>query len=85
VANVGHLLCGATQLPLYGIGHDACFGHGGAELLGGAVEFWDLVADFVGFVDVDAGPVGRAAVLEVVGHERSRVSGMCATENIGEG
>lgn len=39
----------------------------------------------MGFLDVDAGAVGGATVLEVVGHERSRVSGMCATEKIGEG
>lgn len=54
-------------------------------MLGGAVEFLGPVADFVSFVDVDAGAVGGAAVLEVVGHERSRVSGMCAKEKIGEG
>ena len=53
------------------------------EVLGGTVEFLGPIADFGSFVD--AGAIGRAAVLKVVGHERSRVSGMCAKEKIGEG
>ena len=38
------------------------------------------VADFVGFVDVDAGTVGGAAVLEVVGLGGSGVSEVNATK-----
>ena len=52
----------AAYLPLHGIGHDAGFSDGGAELLGGAVEFLGPVADFVAFVDA----VGGAAVLNVI-------------------
>ena len=49
-----------AQLLLHGIGHDAYLGHSGAALLGEAVEFLGLVADFVVFTNVDPGAVGRA-------------------------
>ena len=48
--------------------HDADGGNGGFELVGSAVEALGPVAQFVGFVDVDAGAVGGATVLEVIGH-----------------
>jgi len=48
--------------------HDANGGNGGFELVGGAVEAFGPVAQLVSFVDINAGTVGGATVLEVIGH-----------------
>jgi hypothetical protein len=37
-------------------------------LLGGAPKLLSPVADFVGFVDIDAGLVGGTAILEIIRH-----------------
>ncbi len=49
-------------------GHYADFVDGRFELLGGAIEVLGPIAQLVGLVDIDAGAVGGAAVLKVVGH-----------------
>ena len=80
----GKLSATVAHLAFFIVGHDAGFDDGGAELLRGAVEFLGPVADFVGFVDVDAGAVGWAAVLEVVGHSEVGLVEWVKREKIGE-
>ena len=63
-----YLFGGLAEMLLYVGRHDADGGNGGFELVGGAAEALGPVAQLVGFVDVDAGAVGGATVLEVIGH-----------------
>src|SRR4051812_4385977 len=51
--------------------HGADRAHGGAQLIRGHAQLGAPVADLVVLVDVDAAPVGRAAVHGVVGHVSS--------------
>ena len=52
------------------------------ELLGSTIEFLSPVADFVGFVDIDTGPVGGASVLEVVGRKKEQLRENIATKPV---